>query len=652
MTQKIGSVPQWYLGADCLATDSVLYPRSITGWDGDDVTAADVGDVLYAVLMNKDKNKMELLELDASDLATYDTTGLAILKRGLPFFVDGSATDLVEVAANKLNWAVGDILLVGSHPPVLFRLAMKFANGGEFDADYDFTGQVTFDSAKYPKIDDADISPVDDEDFATKKYVDDVASGAGVNYNRLVVEGVAGEDIVAGEVVYFDGTDKEWKLADASVAGTSEDIVLGIAQGVGSDGVLITGGVLLQGLDSHQTALTIGDLMYLSDTAGAIANTAGTVQVELGYAYSATQIVFSPRFKGYISKTQKDALAGTSGTPSSTNKFVTDDDTTGTGDVMRESTVAAMVYNYFGDASDGDVTIAADTNLTRDMYYNDLTIADTKTLNTRGFRVYVKGTLNCVGTGKIANNGGAGGDGSAGSALAGGGAGAAGVASHASTATLPRGTSGVPGGARITGYNSSGNVGADGTAVTQVINGQTTCAAGGNGGDSNTTTNTAAGGASGAGTKSVRTYHSYFDTIDIYDVDSATGAPLVLKIGPAGGGGSSGASGGGANGGGGGGSGASGGFVWIAAYNIDVANIEAKGGNGGNGGACSVSGGCGGGGAGGNGGVICYIYHTKTTVNTDVTGGTGGAIGTGSHQVGATPGGDGQVGLVYSILVN
>lgn len=48
-----------------------------------------------------------------------------------------------------------------------------------------------------------------------------------------------------------------------------------------------------------------------------------------------------------------------------------------------------------GDGSDGDVTIAAatTTNLTRDMYYENLTIEDTGTLNTRGFRVFVRGVL-------------------------------------------------------------------------------------------------------------------------------------------------------------------------------------------------------------------------------------------------------------------
>jgi len=51
------------------------------------------------------------------------------------------------------------------------------------------------------------------------------------------------------------------------------------------------------------------------------------VEVEVGHAISATAIDFTPKFASYTTEVQRDALAGTSGTPSSTNKFVTNDDT-------------------------------------------------------------------------------------------------------------------------------------------------------------------------------------------------------------------------------------------------------------------------------------------------------------------------------------
>lgn len=46
--------------------------------------------------------------------------------------------------------------------------------------------------------------------------------------------------------------------------------------------------------------------------------------------------------------------------------------------------------DYFGDASDGDVTIAAGTTtLTRDMYYNDLQIDSGGVLQPNGYKIFV-----------------------------------------------------------------------------------------------------------------------------------------------------------------------------------------------------------------------------------------------------------------------
>lgn len=47
----------------------------------------------------------------------------------------------------------------------------------------------------------------------------------------------------------------------------------------------------------------------------------------------------------------------------------------------------------YGPGSDGDVTISSNTTLSSDMYYNNLTIADSVTLTTNGYRVFVKNLL-------------------------------------------------------------------------------------------------------------------------------------------------------------------------------------------------------------------------------------------------------------------
>lgn len=63
-----------------------------------------------------------------------------------------------------------------------------------------------------------------------------------------------------------------------------------------------------------------------------------------------------------------------------------------------------MDIYYFGDGSDGNVTITTNTTLTRDMYYNDLTVDTWVTLNPAWYAVYVLGTLTLTGTAKIARN--------------------------------------------------------------------------------------------------------------------------------------------------------------------------------------------------------------------------------------------------------
>ena len=59
----------------------------------------------------------------------------------------------------------------------------------------------------------------------------------------------------------------------------------------------------------------------------------------------------------------------------------------------------------FGDGSDGDVIISVNTTLTRDMYYQNLTINAGYTLDPSGFRIFVKDTLTIASTGLIARNG-------------------------------------------------------------------------------------------------------------------------------------------------------------------------------------------------------------------------------------------------------
>lgn len=247
--------------------------------------------------------------------------------RGLQF---SGTQETLQSGNNKAHQAGSKIIMSNAH----FYLDDLV----DLSSDETISGTKTFSALPTTTAGD----PTGDNQFARKAYVDATATGT-TSINRTVVEAVAGETIAAGELVYYDTTAKEWLLCDADTATTVENVMLGIAQGAGTDGVAITGGVLTIGLDSNQSGMTAGDIMYASNTAGAIANSAGTKEVTVGIAYSATELYFSPRYNQQITEDEQDALAGSSGTPSGSNLFITADDVSdagGSGKIIRASLTA------------------------------------------------------------------------------------------------------------------------------------------------------------------------------------------------------------------------------------------------------------------------------------------------------------------------
>src|SRR3990167_9102778 len=102
------------------------------------------------------------------------------------------------------------------------------------------------------------------------------------------------------------------------------------------------------------------------------------------------------------------------------------------GGLRKKDLIQATLANLFGDGSDGDVVISADTDLTTDKFYDNLTIKVGFTLSTKGYRVFVRNTL--LNNGTIAADGGNGGVGGVGvsntpvqSAGSGGGSGGSGA---------------------------------------------------------------------------------------------------------------------------------------------------------------------------------------------------------------------------------
>lgn len=342
----------------------------------------------------------------------------------------------------------------------------------------------------------------------------------------------------------------------------------------------------------------------------------------------------------------------------------------------------------FGDGVDGNVTISADTTLTSDKYYENLTIDSGKTLNTGGYRVFVKNTLTLNGLiTRNGNNGGNGGNGGSpdvnGNNRDGGSGGSAGAALadgylKGSVAGKIGSVGGVGGDTNTNdaGTGTAGVVGAD-TLNSIGSNGVTggTGAIGGNGrNDGNTVglpgKNGGLGGAIGTATVSNVRLIANWHLATLLDIASSGSTVKFDNSAGSGSGGGGGGGGGtqqvafdrgfGGGGGGGGGSGSSGGIVAIYAKTIIISATGVlranggAGGNGGNGGVGSAEGtgnggggAGGGGGGGGNGGQIIIVYNSLTNSGTiEAAGGTGGTGGTGGASGGspATSGGNGSSG--------
>lgn len=203
---------------------------------------------------------------------------------------------------------------------------------------------------------DTGVAPVTSDDLVDKAYVDALAMGGSLTIDQLVTAGTAGETIVDNDLVYLKVSDNRWWKVDADDSTTLENTILGIAKGAGTAGNAISSGVLLKGLKTGLTGLTANTKYYASNTGGAISTSAGTKEVTVGMSISTTTLLFYPRFDQEITEDIQDALEGSTGVPKSTNKFVTQDNTS-------EATTDQTQTTQNSTIETGEADIASKKNL-------------------------------------------------------------------------------------------------------------------------------------------------------------------------------------------------------------------------------------------------------------------------------------------------
>lgn len=291
------------------------------------------------------------------------------------------------------------------------------------------------------------------------------------------------------------------------------------------------------------------------------------------------------------------------------------------------------IFSY-GDGSDADVTISANTTLTRDMYYRNLTVNSGAVVNTGGYRIFCSVSCTLSGSSNIHQTGPAGSN-------------AAGAADGANGTVLAAGYFMVGPAANVSISHTLGGIGGRGGGGGSQLNPSHS------GGSSLTV-----GTVTAALVKLIANWH-LATLLDIANGTSGgTGTTFLFRAGTAGTTGGF-ASNGGFGGGGGGG--AAGGIVAIYAKSLTIGAGSSITANGGNGGTGDSSIGGGGGGGGGAGGIVILVYNSLSNSGSVTasagTGGTGGTQSSGYPGPGTCVGqgsdGDpGSAGVIYQFQLS
>lgn len=276
---------------------------------------SDLSDVFYLTIDPGDSSNQEIISCTTVGTNTGGNVTLSGCTRGLmPIY------PYTESSSYKFSHAGGTPVIL-SNPPQLF------SQYGALTNDETITGAWNVPT------------PTAALGIANKSYVDSIVSGGSVSLDSISVAGTAGETFATGTIVYFDGDTTEWMVASASTTASSTNVQLGIAQGPGTDGASITGGVLTRGYDTTQTGMTTGATMYLSDT-GTASSTTGTYSVVIGQARTSSLFYFDPVYGNYANPVIPNTFTA-SNTFSDTTNFT----------ATSSFSIASTTKQYFADGT-------------------------------------------------------------------------------------------------------------------------------------------------------------------------------------------------------------------------------------------------------------------------------------------------------------
>lgn len=335
-------------GAGCSAGDTILNLKSFQDINGTNITMSDLGSIAYLTIEPGNGTQEEQVSFTGVTQNTDGSAQLTGIKNVL------FKTPYTESSGFSKTHP-------GSVVAILTNTAGFYNKFGILSDDSAITGSWTAPD------------PTALQGIATKNYVLNTAtSGGSLTVNSVIAAGTAGETVSAGQILYLKVADGRWYKADASDTTTLFSVQLAISQGAGTAGNAISGGVLLSGLDSNQSALAAGTIYYVG-TAGAISSSAGTYGRIIGNGRTSTSLYFNANEYWYT----QVANTATSGA------IIKASSTTGKLDS------SFLTAKFGGDGSDGILSSTSGTGIT-------LTLASGATV----VKNYT--SISITGTGKLA----------------------------------------------------------------------------------------------------------------------------------------------------------------------------------------------------------------------------------------------------------
>ncbi|MDC1191101.1 hypothetical protein N8148_02760 [Gammaproteobacteria bacterium] len=318
--------------------------------------------------------KVNVGDLTGTLTSVEDADGVALANGTYGFTVDEGNSDFGYFEATVTGTALTNVVSFSSTALTETAGFSKAHRAGAEIKITDFTilghltgifrGTEDLDSSVAIKYDAAPTLS-DSNALATVQYVLDNITGGAVTFNKQVIAGVAGETLTIGDWIYFKESDGRWWKTDANTKATCVDVRIGKALGAGTTGAAITTGVFLSGIETTGSYVA-GTKYYLSNTAGALSTSVGENTVLVGIGDDNADMLFVNLYDPEaVTQDEKDALVGTSGSPSTDNKFVTADNTSAAGSSESQTTDDTTIEVGETDATTNKVKIAQSFKATR-----------------------------------------------------------------------------------------------------------------------------------------------------------------------------------------------------------------------------------------------------------------------------------------------